>query len=102
MNSYSITWTSQGLGDLMSCVEFVMQVSYKAAIELREEIDSSVSGLSTFPERNPVFKMPKSFPYVLRKMIVKKRYIVLYSVENDEIVIYRVLDARKKFSYIIY
>ena len=101
METYCIDWSARAISDFSDCVTFLKNVSLSAAKELVHDIDLAVLSLSSFPEKNPVFIMPKSFPLVIRKLIVKKRYIVLYSIEEQTIVIYRVLDARRKFDSIL-
>ena len=101
MTTYKINWSSRGMSDLLSCIEFVANVSLKAADDLKEELFDAATSLSTFPERNPIFEMTKSFPEIVRKCIVSKRYILLYIIRNDAVTIYRVLDSRRKFTHLI-
>ena len=93
--------TSKAQSDFAECVGFVLNVSKEAAHKLADNIFSSILSLQTFPERNAIFEMPKSFPFVVRKLIIAKRYIVLYVVEEKQVVVYRVLDSRRKFNYLI-
>ena len=101
MTLYSIVWSTKALSDLAECIQFLFNVSKQAAINLKNEAFSCATGLEAFPEKNPIFEMPKSFPFVLRKQIVSKRYILLYTIEKDKIVIYRMLDCRKQFGALI-
>ena len=97
MDSYKIKWTQTAVSDLTECVRFVLNVSKEAAKKLKIEIQESINSLSFFPEKNPILDMPKSFKIVIRKQVISKRYIALYSVEDDSIIIYRILDTRRKF-----
>ena len=97
MDTYNIVITSKAQSDLAECVGFVVAVSKEAALKLANDIYSSIESLTNFPERNPVFEMPKPFPFVMRKNIINSRYIALYSIENNDVVVYRILDARRKF-----
>lgn len=45
--------------------------------------------------------MPKSFPFAIRKLVMNQRYLALYAVEGDKVVIYRILDSRRKFDHLI-
>ncbi len=101
MTAFKIIISSKAQNDLVERISFVLNVSQDAAIKLSNDIYSAIETLSFFPEKNPVFEMPKSFPFVIRKQVVNKRYIILYSVENNTIVVYRILDARRKFDYIV-
>ena len=101
MNIFKIVITSKAQSDLAECISFVLNVSKDAAHELSNEFFSSIKSLQTFPERNSVFEMPKAFPFEIRRLVVRKRYVILYSINGGEVVVYRILDSRRKFNYII-
>ncbi len=101
MDNFKLIITSKAQSDLTECVNFVLNVSKEAAVSLVNEIYSSIESLQTLPERNPIFEMPKSFPFTIRKLIIKKRYVALYALEDNNVVIYRILDSRRKLDYII-
>ena len=98
---YSVVWLQTALSDLSSCVLFVLKVSAEAAKQLKKDIEKAGNSLALFPDKNPVFEGPKSFPFVLRKQIVNNRYILLYTVEEQKVVIYRILDSRRKFGHLV-
>ena len=101
MDNYNVIISSKAQTDLAECVGFVLNVSKEAANNLANNIYEATESLSFFPERNPVFEMPKSFPFVVRKQVVNQRYVILYTVENKNVVIYRIIDTRKKFNHLI-
>lgn len=92
-----IQWSEKAVGDLGEHVAFQRRVSVEAASGLAAKILSAGESLTTFPERFQEFEMPSGFPVVVRKCVVDKRYILLYGIENERVIIYRVLDARRKF-----
>ena len=101
MDSYKVVISSYAQQDIASCISFVLNVSKEAAINLRNDIFSSLESLSTFPERNPIFNMPSTFLFTIRQMIINKRYIALYSIEGHVVYICRVIDSRRQFDYLI-
>lgn len=101
MDRFEIVITSKAQSDLAERITFVLNVSQDAAYSLANDIYSSIQALQTFPERNAVFEMPKSFPFLVRKLVINKRYLALYAVEGNKVVVYRVLDSRKKFDYLL-
>ena len=101
MGEYSIIVSNKAHSDIAECVGFVNKVSKEAALKLATGIYKSLSTLNLFPERNPIFEAPMSFPFVLRKHIIDNRYIALYTIEDQSIVVYRALDSRRKFEHII-
>lgn len=94
---YKIEWSSKSLSDLTEHVSFQRKVSIEAASALSSNIISAGLSLSSFPERYSEFQMPINFPITIRKCIVDGRYIILYGIINDSVMIYRILDARRKF-----
>lgn len=101
MDSYRIIISTPAQEDIASCVSFVLKVSKEAATCLKNEILSSIDSLSFFPERNPLFNMPINFSYPIRKLIINKRYVALYSIESENVVVYRVIDSRKQFNSLV-
>ena len=101
MKKYTVVWLPDAAQDLYEHVIFLSKVSIDAAFELREAIYNESQSLANFPDRNPLFEMTDNFPYKARRAVVSKRYLILYSIETGNIIIYRVLDCRKGFEYII-
>lgn len=101
MDQFKIDISIKAHEDIADCVSFVLNVSKEAAFALVSTIYSSLATLNSFPERNPVFEMPKHFPFTIRKHIIDKRYVALYSIENDKVIVYRVIDTRKKCEYLL-
>ena len=101
MEEFEIVWLVNAINDVSEHISFIMTVNVDSALELRNHIKEAVDGLKKFPERHPLFDMPKSFPVEVRKAVIEKRYLFIYTIEAGQIIIYRVLDARKGFEYII-
>lgn len=101
MKKYSILWRPEAIQDVSEHLTFISNVSKDAAVHLYESLVKEANSLMNFPERNPIFEMPKGFPFKVRKKVVDKRYLLIYIVDNDTVEIYRVLDARKQFEYLI-
>ena len=102
MEDFNIVISSKSQQDLSECIGFVLNVSKETATNLSNDVFSAINSLKTFPERNPVFDMPKTFPFVIRKLIINKRYVVLYSMEDKNVVVYRILDSRRKFDHLLF
>ena len=101
MDNYTIIITSKAQSDISDCVSFVLNVSKEAAIKLADDIYDSIGSLVNFPDRNPIFEMPKPFPFIIRKQVINHRYAALYCVEGKNVTIYRVLDSRRKFNFLV-
>ena len=101
MDSFQIIITSRAQSDLSECVSFALNVSKEAAFKLADDIYSAIESLSLYPERYPVFEMPKSSPYLVRKLVINKRYVALYCIEENKVVVHRFLDSRRDFDYLV-
>lgn len=102
MQKYKIIVSSKAQSDISEHIAFLKKASEKAAKELAKNIFSSLESLSIYPERNPIFEMPKTFNFTIRKFLISNRYIALYSAEKEIVVIHRILDARRKFNNLIF
>ena len=101
MDRFNVIIAPRAQSDRTECILFLSRVSVEAAIELTHQMHEQIKSLELYPERNPLFEMPKSFPYLVRKLLVNKRYLALYTIEGHNVVVYRILDSRRKFDYLL-
>lgn len=101
MTAHQVLWTSKATSDLGECLEFLSRVSPSAAQDLLKAAVLAANSLGEYPEMYPEFEMPKSFPFRVRKCVVAHRYLLLYCVEKETIIIYRFLDSRKGFGALL-
>ena len=101
MEKHKVFWRPEAIQDVDEHLIFLSKVSMEAAYQLNEQLLNAANSLIDFPERNPLFEMNESFPYKTRKMVVNKKYLLIYVIEDGTVKIYRVLDTRKKFEYLI-
>lgn len=97
MNKPKVTLLSRAQSDLSECVNYLLNVSEEAATKLAKDIFEAIDLMALYPQKNPIFEMPKTFTFIVRKQVVNKRYIILYPEVLTEIFIYRILDARRNF-----
>ena len=101
MTKYKINITQRAFSDISECVLFVKKVSSKATKELYLEIITAINSLSSFPNKYSEIKDLTIRNVMVRKMPIHNgRYIILYKVETETVVIYDVIDARKDASWI--
>ena len=98
---HDVFWRPEAIQDVDEHLIFLSKASKEAAFQLNEQLLDAANSLRDFPERNPLFDMTENFPLKARKMVVNKKYLMIYVVENDIVKIYRVLDTRKQFDYLI-
>ena len=101
MGKYTILWRPEAIQDVDSHLVFLSKVSKEAAFQLNNFLLDAANSLIDFPERNPVFEMTEGFQTNVRKMVVNKRYLLIYVIEGETVEIYRVLDTRKQFEHLL-
>lgn len=96
MEKYKIVFSKKAYFDLLQCFLFIRNVSLDAANKMYEEVISSIELLSTFPNAYPIIDKLTILGSNVRKMPIQKgRYIIVYKVRKEDIVIYDILDSRK-------
>ena len=96
MVQFKISITQKAFSSISEHVLFVRNVSLEAAKELYEETMTSLRSLSSFPERHPEIQDLRIAGVRIRKMSIHNgRYVALYKVDGDTVVIYDVVDSRK-------
>lgn len=101
MAHFDVYISAKAQADIAECVSFVLRLSPDAAHSVTDTLYSVIMSLDEFPERNPVFEMPKTYPYVLRKCVINGRYLALYRLDGQRVIVLRVLDARRKFDSLL-
>jgi len=101
MPNYKIIITQRAFSDITENVLFVKNVSIEAAKELYKEIIASIQSLSPFPNKYPEIEGLRIKGSRIRKMTIHQgRYIVLYKVEDENVIIYDVIDVRRESTFI--
>ena len=98
---YQIGWSSKAVSDLGEHVAFIRKAPKEAAAQFSSKVIAVVLSLSSFPERFSEFPMPNKFPFAIRNCVVDGHYNILYGIINETVMIYRILDARRKFDGLI-
>ncbi len=79
---------------LVSHVHFLAGVNPQASDVLREKVTQAAMSLTYFPERNPFISNPLFIANKYRKMIIDKRYILVYQIVSQTVYVEYVLDCR--------
>ena len=96
MAELKVSITQRAFSSISEHVFYVRNASLEAAKELYEGIMTSLRSLSSFPERYPEIQDLRIAGARIRKMSIHNgRYVALYKVDGDTVVIYDVIDSRK-------
>lgn len=96
MEDFKILITQKAFSSIYEHMLFVRNVSLEAAKELYEEIMTLLHSLSSLPERYPEIQDLRIAGSRVRKMSINDgRYVALYKVDGDAVIIYDVINTRK-------
>jgi plasmid stabilization system protein ParE len=97
---YKVIISERAADMLIQHVRFMAQVSPEAADKLRSEIIQASRSLQDLPERSlPLFE-PVLSTNKYRKMIVSKRYCLVYQIKAETVYIDYILDCRQDYQWL--
>ena len=99
MNSkinFYITYNAQNSID--KHIQFLSNVSIKAAIKLNEILKDYILILKYFPKIGKMIYKIKEPPIQFRKLVINKQYILIYYIQKNNVFIDDILDARQNNS----
>ncbi len=100
-NNYNIIISDEAANMIESHINFLMQVSISGADKLFLEISKSIQSLGELPERNPWLNAPIIPAYTYRKMIVNKRYLIIYEIVENTVFVDYIIDCRQEYHWLI-
>ncbi len=86
---------------LANHVRFLAQVSPNAAKNLKSEIISGARSLEILSDRFPWLSHPELPANKYRKMLVAKRYLLIYQVKDNKVFVDYILDCRSQYEWLI-
>ncbi|HYF84119.1 MAG TPA: type II toxin-antitoxin system RelE/ParE family toxin [Clostridia bacterium] len=98
---YSVVISDRAADMLVQHIRFTAQLSLEAADRLRVEIIEAAKSLEYFPERNPWLSDPILPANKYRKMIINKRFLLIYQLKDDMVFVEYVLDCRQDYKWLI-
>ncbi|MBP2654236.1 MAG: plasmid stabilization system [Firmicutes bacterium] len=85
---------------LVQHAHFLAQVSLAAADKLRVDIIESAKSLQEFPERGS-WIVDSALPLnVYRKLLVDRRYMLIYKIKGDKVYIDYMVDCRQEYAWL--
>ena len=86
---------------LVQHARFLAQVSIKAADELRMDIIEAAKSLQVLPERSSWLNDSALPANKYRKLLVDKRYLLIYQIKHDTVFIDYIVDCRQDYHWMI-
>ncbi|MFA4885130.1 MAG: type II toxin-antitoxin system RelE/ParE family toxin [Desulfotomaculaceae bacterium] len=98
---YKVIVSDRAKDMLVQHVRFVAQINLQAANKLRAEIIEAVKSLESFPERNSWLSDPVLLENKYRKMIISRRYLLIYQIKGNVVFIDYILDCRQDYKWLL-
>lgn len=98
---YKVVVSVEATQMLVSHSRFLAQVSGTAALNLIAEFEIKAKSLETFPERNPWLSNPLIRSGKYRKLLLAKRYLLVYQVKDLVVYIDAVVDCRQDYAFLL-
>ncbi|MCO5385651.1 MAG: type II toxin-antitoxin system RelE/ParE family toxin [Desulfosporosinus sp.] len=97
---YTVVISDEAKQMLISHVRFLAQVSEHAATQLIEDFQVRAKSLEQFSERNSwlVDKLIPSGKY--RKLLLEKRYLLIYQIKENTVYVDAVVDTRQDYGWL--
>jgi len=86
---------------LISHARFLAQVSETAAQHLITEFEKKAKSKEDFPERNPWLSDPLVPSGKYRKLLMAKRYLLIYQIKDGTVYVEAVVDSRQDYSWLL-
>jgi plasmid stabilization system protein ParE len=99
--TYAVVISEDAAQMLVSHARFLAQVSETAALRLIEIFQQKMASLEQFPERNPVL-VDSSIPAgKYRKLLLEKRYLLIYQIKENIVYVDAVVDTRQDYAWLL-
>lgn len=98
---YKVIISDEAAQMLVSHSRFLAQVSEKAALDLIAEFSEKAKSLEKFPERNPWLSDPYIPAGKYRKLLMGKRYLLIYQIKGDTVYVDYVVDCRQDYGWLL-
>lgn len=93
MVMYNVIVLSSSHKDIEDIYNFCNNISINYALKVRAKIRQSIQSLKYFPFINPLYAVLDN--EFFRKHIVDKRYLIIFSVIGQTIIVFRIIDGRR-------
>ena len=101
MQRYRVEVSDRAKTMLGAHAKFLAQKSPTAAREMKVKVLTAIRSLSGMPERCPFFDgdfVPRN---KYHKLVVDKRYLILYQVKDLTVFVDYVIDGRQDYSWLV-
>lgn len=98
---YTVVISDEAMQMLISHVRFLAQVNEHAAMRLIEAFQVNAKSLEQFPERNQWLVDPLIPSGKYRKLLLEKRYLLVYQIKEKNVYVDAVVDTRQNYGWLL-
>ena len=99
---YKVVVSDKAKQQLGTHMRFLSNVDKKAAVNLKHKILDVLRTLEVLPERYPFFNELFIPSNKYHKMVIEKRYMVLYQIKDNMVYVDHILDCRQDYNWLIH
>lgn len=100
MDKYQVLISPEAKKMLDDHIAFLANVSIDAAVDLKDTFLKALRSLETMPMRFPLFESEYVKYGKYRKMLVKKRYYVIYQIKGETVYVDYIVDCRVNYGWL--
>ena len=101
MDKYKVLISPKAKAMLEDHIDFLAQLNVDAAVNLKDAFLEAIGSLETMPFRFPVLESEYIKFGKYRKMLVEKRYLVIYQIKEKSVYVDYIVDCRANFDWLI-
>jgi len=98
---YTVVISDEATQMLVFHARFLAQVSESAAMRLIEVFQEKAKSLEQFPQRNPWLIDPMIPAGKYRKLLLEKRYLLIYQIKDNTVHVDAVVDTRQDYGWLL-
>lgn len=98
---YNVVISDEATQMLVSHTRFLAQVSETAALRLIDAFQQQTRSLEQFPERSPWLTDPMISAGKYRKLLLEKKYLLVYQIKENTVYVDAILDTRQEYSWLL-
>ncbi|NLK51040.1 MAG: type II toxin-antitoxin system RelE/ParE family toxin [Syntrophomonadaceae bacterium] len=98
---YKVIISDEAAQMLVYHARFLAQVSETAVLSLVAEFNEKAKSLEQFPERNLRLSDPLVPAGKYRKLLMAKRYLLVYQMKGDSVYVDTVVDCRQDYGWLL-
>lgn len=98
---YAVIFSDKATEMMVSHARFLAQVSEKATENLVLEFTGAAKSLEQFPERNSWLSDPVLPINKYRKLLVSKRYLLIYQIKYNTVYVDFIVDCRQDYGWLL-